>query len=208
MQLLKTFFQSYIFAGLAVVLILALALNNTGDSQVSNRVLAEQDTANLGGEESLILEEQKSTQDEKNSTEPLTSSVAAQNFASSPDDIETLQHGSCLVRAQFGYPSSDTFNPDTPYLNSFVRYGTGLQNLFLDVNGDSLPDYVYAQNSHHDGGSTNELRSEFFGCVYLNNGQGWDMAMECYALTITDLDTNTVLTRDYRGTCAGTPSGN
>lgn len=116
-------------------------------------------------------------------------------------------HPSCFMKLYYLSPRSATFNGNNPYNTAFMGGATNGPpiSVLQDINGDNLPDYLYSLNSA-SGGST-QLTSVHFACVYLNNGNGWTKAYECYAATATDIQTGNVVSQEYSGDCAGTPPG-
>jgi hypothetical protein len=69
---------------------------------------------------------------------------------------------------------------------------TGEYNIFTDINGDGLVDFI-AKSAQQ--GANYNLNWE---CVYLNNGKGWDPAYKC--VTKWNAAGNNVR---YYGDCAG-----
>ena len=57
--------------------------------------------------------------------------------------------------------------------NDYSRYY--YFNFQTDINGDGLPDYVYV--CHYPDSPSYKM----LDCVYLSNGQGWDLAYRCVA---------------------------
>lgn len=116
-------------------------------------------------------------------------------------------HPSCMMKLYYIYPRSSVFNGSNPYNIAFIggsSSGTNISTL-QDINGDNLPDYLFASNQI--GAGSNDTSSTHFACVYLNNGNGWTKAYECFAFTVTDNQTGNVLSGQYSGDCAGTPPG-
>lgn len=127
---------------------------------------------------------------------PLKPEEQVSNLAPAPYDPSLFPHANCVQKiAQTEEPSS-TFNPNVPYNLSFYRTGNP-SAVFQDVNGDNLPDYVWAYSIFDSGIQTYE------GCVYLNNGNGWTKAYECYAVTHVDLNNENITLAKYYGDCAG-----
>lgn len=118
---------------------------------------------------------------------------------------ESYPHLNCIQELVRTTEPSDVYISDAPYSLQF--HGSNQTNSFQDVNGDNLPDYVYAFNTINGG---NTLVQTYMACVYLNNGAGWDKAYQCYAVTQTDVSTGDITLSEYYGDCAGTPtaSGN
>ena len=113
----------------------------------------------------------------------------------------TIPHLSCSTEIVYGnLPTSEVYNPDTPY--NLSAFSNGLH--FQDINGDNLPDYIYV--SHETTGSVSALSSTYKGCLLLNNGNGWTRAHVCLARATQYLDTGEITSQEYRGDCAGTPS--
>lgn len=129
--------------------------------------------------------------------------LSAQEFA----DLElngtsaSYPHLNCVQEIIRTTEPSDVYVADAPYSLQF--HGSNQTSNFQDVNGDNLPDYVYAFNTI-DGGSN--LMQTYMGCVYLNNGAGWDKAYRCYAVTHTNSSTGEITDAQYYGDCAGEPS--
>lgn len=159
----------------------------------------------LRGEETKALESKASPMSSSaNSTEPHT--VLMELPKNLP--VPMQPHPSCFLRLYYMLPRSNVYNGNSTWANAAMGgAGSGpyLQTL-QDINGDNLPDYVFAMNQTFAG--TNELGSQHFGCVYLNNGSGWTKAYECYAQTQTDVQTGNILQQSYAGDCAGPPSKN
>lgn len=110
-------------------------------------------------------------------------------------------HLSCVQELVRTTQPSSVFVSDVPY-NLQFHIGS-LTNAFQDVNGDGLPDYVFAFNTVN-GGQT--LIQDYQACVYLNNGSGWTQAYRCYAVTHTNASTGQIEVANYYGDCAGEPS--
>ena len=127
--------------------------------------------------------------------------------ANLPDGLgipgNNLKHLNCDGQIEYGnLATSTTYNPDGIYRPDFMGAGSNFQ----DINGDSLVDYTYNYQNLY--GSNSELGSLTKSCVYLNNGQGWDRAYICYARTVVNVSSGNIVESEYRGDCAGTPSGN
>lgn len=86
------------------------------------------------------------------------------------------------------WTSSDTFKADAPWSTAFMAthpmnpnsgntsYGDYYYFDFnTDLNGDGLPDYIYAYHNYSSSYNINYT----IDCVYLSNGQGWDLAYRC-----------------------------
>jgi hypothetical protein len=116
-----------------------------------------------------------------------------------PYDPALFPHANCIQKNQLTETPSTTFNPDVPYNLSFFKAGNP-SPILQDVNGDNLPDYVWAYSVYDSG------YQRYEGCVYLNNGSGWTKAYECYATTRIDLNTQSITEAAYYGDCAGEPS--
>lgn len=114
---------------------------------------------------------------------------------------ESYPHLNCIQELVRTTEPSDVYVADAPYSLQF--HGSSATNNFQDINGDNLPDYVYAFNTI-DGGSN--LVQTYMGCVYLNNGAGWDKAYQCYAVTHANTGTGEITEAQYYGDCAGEPS--
>ncbi len=114
---------------------------------------------------------------------------------------ESYPHLNCVQELIRTTEPSDVYVSDAPYSLQF--HGSNATNNFQDVNGDNLPDYVYAFNNI-DGGTN--LVQTYFGCVFLNNGAGWDKAYQCYAVTHTNTSSGEITLAQYYGDCAGAPS--
>lgn len=120
-------------------------------------------------------------------------------FLSGPKQIPIpiLGNGPCGQRLLFTTSPSSVFNPNNAYNLSFTQ---GSTNMFQDINGDNLPDYVFSSGSI-DGGTT--ALWQHSACVFLNNGNGWTKAYECYAVTHVNRDTGEITIGQYYGDCAG-----
>lgn len=116
-----------------------------------------------------------------------------------PYDPSLFPHANCVQKLPLTEVPSTTFNDDVPYNLSFFRTSNP-SPMFQDVNGDNLPDYVWAYSIYDSGQQLYE------GCVYLNNGSGWDKAYECYAITNVNISSETITEARYYGDCAGEPS--
>ena len=136
--------------------------------------------------------------------ESVNAQLSPQEFASMDlnGSTESYPHLNCVQELVRTTEPSDVYVSDAPYSLQF--HGTNQTSNFQDVNGDNLPDYVYAFNVV-DGGTT--LFQTYMGCVYLNNGAGWDKAYQCYAETHTNTSSGEITSAQYYGDCAGTPSG-
>ncbi len=118
--------------------------------------------------------------------------------------VHAQPHANCYQEA-YTAPRSTTYNAVPEYGITFVPTETGgprsAQSYFQDINGDNLPDYVYAYNYMFVNSST--LMSTHTSCVYLHNGSGWDKVYSCYARTDTAMSTGNVVLAEYGGDCAG-----
>lgn len=117
----------------------------------------------------------------------------------------TIEHLSCSTKLDFGdLPTSENYNPNTPY--NLSSFSNGIH--FQDVNGDNLPDYLYVNQNNVGIGDV--LKSTYKGCVMLNSGNGWTMTHICRAETDQNLVTGEFTAHEYRGDCAETSnaSGN
>ena len=114
---------------------------------------------------------------------------------------ESYPHLNCVQDIIRTTEPSDVYVSDVPYSLQF--HGSSPTNSFQDVNGDNLPDYVYAYNTINGGIN---LYQNYMGCVYLNNGTGWDKVYQCYAVTETIVETGEITEAKYYGDCAGEPS--
>lgn len=115
-------------------------------------------------------------------------------------------HPSCYMRVVYLLPKSAVFNGSNPYNVAFMG-GDIIRpavSVLQDINGDSLPDFVYAYNETNVGGF--DVNSRHVSCIYLNNGNGWTKAYECYASTTINTQTGQVSPGVYAGDCAGAPS--
>lgn len=109
----------------------------------------------------------------------------------------SLAHVGCGIRLFYTTKPTHTFNPNNSYYLAFTRGNT---NIFQDINGDNLPDYLYALNNVNGG---SPAVWEHAACVYINNGNGWNKVYECLALHTIRLETSETLRADYYGDCAG-----
>ena len=116
---------------------------------------------------------------------------------------ESYPHLNCVQDIIRNTEPSDIYVSDVPYSLQF--HGSSPTNSFQDVNGDNLPDYIYTYNTINGGSN---LYQNYMGCVYLNNGAGWDKVYQCYAVTETTVDTGEITEAKYYGDCAGTPTAN
>jgi hypothetical protein len=143
--------------------------------------------------------------------EPLEDMVPIESGAidSYPHDMH-IPFASCFADVYYRGEFSDTYNLDTRYNPSFwySQNSSGrAQNGMLDVNGDNLPDYVYSNSDTSIIASPyTGLQNIFTGCVYLNNGSGWDKAFQCYSRTVTDIKTGEIVSGEFKGDCAGATS--
>lgn len=143
------------------------------------------------------------TQTISNPTSGTTTSQVTQEPYSGPTPIN-LVHANCIKDLEYGTNSSTTYNANSPYNLSFVignANNTSPQGLngFYDINGDNLPDYVYSHSYTGSGG--NVVESNFEGCVYLNNGNGWTRVFRCKANTY--IENGQITNAQYWGDCAG-----
>lgn len=138
-----------------------------------------------------------------NITTGATTTEVAQEPYTGPTPIN-LVHANCIKDLEWGTNPSTTYNSNSPYNLSFVigdASSSSPQGLngFYDINGDNLPDYVYSLSYTGSGG--NVVESNFEGCVYLNNGNGWTRAFRCKAHTY--IENGQITTAQYWGDCAG-----
>jgi hypothetical protein len=94
--------------------------------------------------------------------------------------------------------SSTTFKTDSAWSSVFMvsTYANGTTqplNQLIDLNGDGLPDYIYSQHTY----TTTPIRFNYMNdCIYLNNGNGWDLTYRC---VVSTNNAEAV----YYGDCAG-----
>jgi hypothetical protein len=86
--------------------------------------------------------------------------------------------------ARKSYPSAD----DAP-INTTEQ--------FIDLNGDGLSDYIYDYRYYYVGYGNKYTKDQT--CVYLSNGNGFDLAYHCYA----DIYYLPTASQDFYGDCAG-----
>ncbi len=148
----------------------------------------------------LAFTETESAQSESNKdiSQSLSDLVESGDY-----NVSNIPNLNCQGQALYSSDTSDTFNPDNPYMTGFM-VTSGSSNFFQDINGDNLADYIFALQLLS--GSGEELESTYYGCVYLNTGTGWDKAYTCYARTRVHRITGNVIEADYRGDCADTSS--
>ena len=82
-----------------------------------------------------------------------------------------------------GVSNNSSYNPKKEY--------------FTDINGDGLPDYIFARRDDY---LNNNIRNGGT-CVYLNNGSGFDLVYKCYVRG--DFKNSTQNYKIYYGDCAG-----
>jgi hypothetical protein len=116
-------------------------------------------------------------------------------------------------------PHSGTYNPNNPWNPSFMPMEQQLtspeewpnnpannpekrREQFIDLNGDGLLDYLYVFHEYSRNGAHQIHRRKNQECVYLNNGQGWDLAYRCKADVVIPFDPEQEITQDYYGDCA------
>ncbi len=155
----------------------------------------------------LVYKVQAQEEKENSKTQIETGLVLGEENSQIEDSNEgipsgsTIQHMSCATEIERGnLPTSEVYNPNTPYNLSAFSSGA----YFQDVNGDNLPDYVFV--SHNVVGIGDSLNVTYKGCLLLNNGNGWAKEHVCMAVTNQDLVTGEFTTQEYRGDCAGTAS--
>jgi len=117
-------------------------------------------------------------------------------------EVFSVEDSSNLCSADYhirkSWRSSTTYKTDAPWSTAFMQKplspvpgpGGGYFEYYYfdnktDINGDGLPDYVKV---HRD------RVGSMLDCVYLSNGQGWDLAYKCYKAYSSDT---------YYGDCAG-----
>lgn len=159
------------------------------------------------GMSASFLAYKASAQESKNPALTSESAKSESEENSSQDQLgieifdANIPHLSCAKEVDYsGMPTSNTYDGNDNYMTQFMADG----QQFQDLNGDSLPDYAFVDHNYTLSGTV--LAGYFTSCVYLNNGSGWDRAYICYALTRSDQ--GTIIESEYRGDCAGTPSGN
>ncbi|MEZ4180597.1 MAG: hypothetical protein R3B41_03770 [Candidatus Doudnabacteria bacterium] len=182
MNLLKSIFYSPFFVAIAIMAIVGLAVAQFREPVPSapsfSKVLAETSTQSSNMFTDLNLE---------NAIDP---SLAPHVF--------------CGYRLYFLEDPSDTYVSNVPYNVDFLRMNPG-GGVLQDINGDSLPDYVYTSHDTTTSGGTS-ITSHYSGCVFLNNGSGWDKVYECFAKTLSNMSTGEITLAEYRGDCAGASS--
>ena len=187
MKSIISFLKSNVQVSITIAAIALLALSNTYFV-----VQAQEDQKTTEGE---------TTQEQPTQEQPVQPVVPALDLAANPPlPPSSYPHIGCVQKLIYTTPVSNTFNPNMPYNLSFFRGSPTTQ--FQDINGDSLPDYLWVNNTVN-GGTT--LVQNYEACVYLNNGSGWTKAYECYAITETTAGTGNITRAEYYGDCAGTP---
>lgn len=147
----------------------------------------------------------------KSSTEIVSSTDSEDEVGNLSPNLPNIPNATCLSNLSVWSGGSDTYNPNTPYNILFASgapSGNGISPAYLrnfqDVNGDNLPDFINSTVTTIHNQDTYKLSN--FGCVYLNNGNGWDKAFVCRSVTTTNIDTGEVIEQLYQGDCAGEPS--
>ena len=182
-----TYIKNHLQLSVTVFAIAALAISNTYFIARAQE-----------GEENSAPQNQEVQGDQ-----PGSQGLSPQQFANldAEGSSASYPHLNCVQDLIRTTEPSDVYISDVPYSLQF--HGSSATNNFQDVNGDNLPDYVYAFNTI-DGGSN--LVQTYMGCVYLNNGAGWDKTYQCYAVTQTNSSTGEITVAEYYGDCAGAPS--
>lgn len=120
-------------------------------------------------------------------------------------NLPNIPNATCLTNYLMWEGGSDTYNADAPYSNLFTQHLSvaGSSN-FQDINGDNLPDYIYSFARTNNDNTHYYLQNA--GCVYLNNGSGWDKVFVCNSNVKYSMTTGEVAEQRYQGDCAGEPS--
>lgn len=139
---------------------------------------------------------------------PMSGSTNPVFTIATTDETDTvpidLLHADCITDLEYATTPSTTFNPISTYDLSFVIGAggtTGGLNGFYDINGDSLPDYIYTNNQTYSEGN-NIISSNYYACLYLNNGQGWTKQYRCRAQTRKNNQTGQLVSGSYWGDCS------
>ena len=124
----------------------------------------------------------------------------------------TYRHSvSCLDNYE-NWRKSTSFRANAPWSTAFIRDSniSSPNNFNTDLNGDGLVDYVYVAHSNvglcshygSTGGCQKYIDSyrEMQDCVYLSNGNGWNLAYRCVSEK-EKVGQNDIVY--YYGDCAG-----
>lgn len=107
------------------------------------------------------------------------------------------------------WESSNTRNPETPWsMHGFQANPNSqyINTFFSDINGDGLMDYVHNKtqsgtaSKNISGGYEITYFTKEESCVYLNNGNGWDLVYKCKSNNESDGNGGTLPV--YYGDCA------
>lgn len=106
------------------------------------------------------------------------------------------------------WKQSSSLNSNAPWNLLFMKrrfYGNGFvepdfeNEHFIDLNGDGLVDYLFSRKQNSKANGTNYSDNQ--SCVYINNGDGFDLVYKCVYLT-TSTNTNPNYTGTFYGDCA------
>lgn len=186
-------------SAVSVVAIAALLITNSYFIVQAQEL--EQDQVSAPAQEEIIAPSDKLTEEENNQQDSGESKKgnATDNLAFVPG-ADAMPHPSCVAFLSYIDQTSSVYVPSSQYDLVFVSTAAPYST-FQDINGDGLPDYIYAKNETNRSGSN--LSSEYIACLYLHNGSGWTKEYICRAYTILDTQTNQFSTREYTGDCAG-----
>lgn len=126
--------------------------------------------------------------------------MSREHLPESPN-LPNIPNATCMSNLQEWDGGSTIYDGSNPYNNLFIVGTTPGMNTFLDINGDGLPDYIYALATSAIGSNEHTLHNR--GCVYLNTGSGWQKVFACYTRTNINRSTGAIMDQQYRGDCAG-----
>jgi hypothetical protein len=189
--------SSYIRKHLAIALLfIAVAALGASNYQLQNKI-------NNGSSKVLSFESGATEEDGTKSDE----FQATQQSIATPESFTyNLRHPNCEFRLK-ALPVSSTYISNLDYDLAFIKSANNtFQSYFQDMNGDNLPDYIYSSSVSNGEPGASFMENSFYGCIYLNDGNGFTKGYECYGKTTYNPITGAVLTGEYRGDCAGSPS--
>ncbi|MBN2086859.1 hypothetical protein JW758_00785 [Candidatus Peregrinibacteria bacterium] len=191
---MKNLFKSRFFVAGILIIVIVLVFSRTSfaqeavSSSLENQISKLVDTL-----DQIFIEEQEGAE---SISMAIASDVPSGSIKPScMDNYESWTH-------------SNTFEEDAPWNLDFIARGEIIGSMdnnvteqFLDLNGDGLMDYIYDLRWYYKYSTQTEYTKDRT-CVYLNNGNGFDVAYKCYADIYYVENGQPSNNKDFYGDCA------
>jgi hypothetical protein len=195
---MKNLFRSRILLTTLIIFGIVLIVSRTSFAQEAVSTGLETQISQLVDTLEKLLVAEKGDTAVTAQTEGVTvmaNSTSSETIKSScMDDYATWQH-------------SNTFRDNAPWNLDFIARRERKNNMidntteqFVDLNGDGLSDYLYDYRYLYSGSGTKMTHDET--CVYLSNGNGYDLAYKCSADIVYMENYLPYDRKDFYGDCA------